>query len=476
MSLKSRSILILLPTFLLFFITVSIYLYKAHKNEMQATFQKEILQLSSFTQKQVSTTQLSTREFPFFNKDSWEKIHFLLENNVYKHPLKILRQYAIEINPESNSSQLQDLYTTNSLSPQETSLISPQDLFLKYERSLRQKNKMLLTPQERAPNKRFYFQTILIPIFNEKSQQIIAVIGIDIDITQKRQNLFYKKIFLSLTTITLAGILYTLMSYWSGLISKPLTVLRDQALKIASGDYEEFSHPKSPLEIAELSQTLSIIGECHQERLRQVEDSSVSKKRTYGEYESLLLIKHHLFNKTIHNFKHHQLQIENIEFLSSTPCGLQLTISQPQENEINLSLTQAKFPNFKSFLELINSKQGSQENFPETKINLNLQEHTLIIDTHLLPGVFVWSKENTSLSLHSNETISLNDGDIFFLTNNNISNFSVSEHYLMEKVLKHFGDKGLTVAMKMLEKELKFRLRKTYLNKDIHLIGCQILA
>lgn len=262
---------------------------------------------------------------------------------------------------------------------------------------------------------------------------------------------------LIIITLGIASLVWILGSAWiiSYKISEPVQKLKDAALHLAAGDYDEPINVEGPQEIVELASTLNTMRECLLENIERLTDYPLSREKLYGEYECAELLQFEMFDHALESVPKTDLFIKKISLPSSPLYGLRFKWAGGI-----LSLEEAEEEGFRGIYKLLS--EGSPK-----KIFVDLNKATF--KSNALPDPLFWSAKESKLTVLKK----LEKGDILILFNTGLTRQMPHPQILKDwfsKILKHFAKDGLELTSAMVESELKFFAKKHILHEDIHIL------
>lgn len=228
----------------------------------------------------------------------------------------------------------------------------------------------------------------------------------------------------------------------------PLKQIKDAALHLASGHYDENLEIEGPQEIEELSGALQTVQEC------LIHESASPSEKLYGEYECAELLQFEMLDKSLLSTPQ-DLEIKKVSLPSSSPFGLRL-IWKPHQ----LELQEAEQEGFQGIYKLLT--QGSSK-----KMSFDFQ--TAKVEGAHFPEPLMWSStEKRLIPLRA-----LQKEDILIFYSTGLTKQLAHPQALKDwftKILKHFAKDGLALTSAMLENELNFFAKKHHNHEDIHIL------
>lgn len=254
--------------------------------------------------------------------------------------------------------------------------------------------------------------------------------------------------------IALASCLWLAGSVWfiSYNITAPIKKLKNAALQIASGDYEETIFPEGPQEIKELAGTLNTMRECLLENISRLTDSSPAREKLYGEYECAELLQYEMFDKALEALPEEEWIVKKARLTSAPQLGLSV-----DWNNGVLSIEESEHEGFHGIYELL-TKGSSKKGW------MNLKTGELKFDK--LEPPLLWSEKDRQLTPFK----APKPGDIVILYNSGLLKQMHHPQILKDwftKILKHFAKDGLDLTGAMIQSELNFFQKKYLHHEDV---------
>ncbi len=337
----------------------------------------------------------------------------------------------------------------------------PVDFAESNEASVYNSRKPLITPIYQGLSTSENFMSGYAPILDQ-SGEVIALVGADLNL-----NLFERNLKRALLLIVLSGLLTIFLviaasSFIAYKITQPVQKLKDAAMVLASGEYNDKIDIKGPKEIVELASTLNTMRECLIDNMSRLTNYQAAQNKLYGEYECAEMLQNEMLAKEAEKvdgpFKMKVLKLE-----SSDPVGLKLNITP--SNGLMLHIEEAKKPGFAGIYEMLNQ--------PGIGPHLNLaisNEGKIKFESKGAPDPLLWS---TRLNRFIPLTEPMQSGDFLLLINTGMNRqmpHAIALKDWFQKVLKHFSKEGLDLTQAMLESELNFLAKKQLNHEDIKII------
>lgn len=256
-------------------------------------------------------------------------------------------------------------------------------------------------------------------------------------------------------------------------ISTPVRRLKDSALAIAAGNYEENIPCEGPREVAELANTLNTMSECLCETITRLRESSTARERMYGEYECSLLLQHHMFQKVIDDYKNDRLVIQLLKNAGAAASQGTLLAIDDAEGGVSFSLKEAPEKGFHGIYQLLKDSAAAGYDGPQLSLKISDGYKKLSCHAEGLPQPLLWCAKDLTLTTCGEKTEPLHNGDLAILFNKGLEKqFETPEALTswFSKVLRHFAPDGIEIAIAMIANELSFLTKKQHTDQDIYII------
>lgn len=496
MTIRARLFALLLPAMTLFVILISLFFFYNWKNEITDSFREDLKSIVVTAADLLNPEDMiwivqhkndpALKSAPLYKKN-WEKLKELQK----KLPVDNLYVMAIEpVKPGEPVIIDQPISETNQIFDGKNPEYSFRQVYLidtekdpndtpYYDFS--ESNEQLLYTNPQAFATSIYtakgtddlFMSGFAPLFNEKGQ-VIALVGsnLNLDIFDHMVDRAILMIVLaSLVSILLVGSLVYLIT---NKISEPVQKLKDAALSLAAGEYEEKISVKGPREIVDLANTYNTMRECLLENITRLRDISYSREVLFGEQECALLLQHRMLDVVIDQFHNSKMAIKHISTPSSTlGLGVKLAIDE-KDNQVDLTLLQSQEEGFEGIYHLLS---GSVEDLGSVKLHFDFNAHSLNVKTHALPLPIFWSMQQMRF-VQDTETFSFALGDLVLFYNQELEDAFPSRAAIKEwlgRVFRQFGKDPLELMTTMLGSELNFWQKKQLVSRHIHLYLIKLL-
>ncbi|MFV0340830.1 MAG: HAMP domain-containing protein, partial [Parachlamydiaceae bacterium] len=305
------------------------------------------------------------------------------------------------------------------------------------------------------------------PLFNSK-RQVYALVGsnLNLDIFN---HMIHRAVLLivgaSIVSLILVGSVVYLIT---NKISEPVQKLKEAALSLAAGEYEEKISVSGPKEIVDLANTYNTMRECLLENINRLRDISYSREVLFGEQECALLLQHRMLDVVIEQFHDPRLAIKHIASSSSTlGYGAKLLIDQGKDH-INLTFQQSHEEGFEGIYHLLSGENG---NFSQADLDFNFSEKQLDVRTQSMPLPIFWSLQQMRF-LPDGDKHSFASGDLVLLYNQELEDAFPSRAAIKEwlnRVFRQFGKDPMALMATMLGSELNFWQKKQPTTRNVHL-------
>lgn len=333
---------------------------------------------------------------------------------------------------------------------------SPFDFSESNEIAVYNSKKTLITPIYEGLSTAENFMSGYAPVLNA-NDEVIALVGADINL-----KLYERNLHRALSLIALSGLATILMVTLASIfvatkITKPVQKLKDAALVLASGEYNDKIDVHGPKEIVELANTINTLRECLVDNMSRLTHYTTSQSKLYGEYECGELLQEHMLQKPAQDFQSSLYKIKALELDSNDPIGINLNVTE--NSGLEIVMKEAMTPGFEGLFKLLNNNEGR---------NLNLKisnEGAISYETNDLPVPLLWS---TRINKFIPLTEGMHEGDFLVIYNSGLQKQIPHLNALkdwFQKVFKHFAKEGPDLAKAMVESELNF-LGKKYLNHE----------
>lgn len=504
MKIRSRLLLLLLPTLAAFLMLIAFFFYFNWSNEILDSFKARLRSIVIATAESINNEDISWIAEHVHDPDLIQTPKYLAIRQKFvelKRKLPVHNLFIVEIdpvkegeyvlkdenNPENQIHQANEqenayrqvfLLDVSHSDPKKANAPGDFDFSETQEHLIYFTKKAFVTPIYEAKKTHERFMSAYAPILSKRGQ-VIALLGADEStkiIDQKLSNAVLVIVLGAIGTLILLVITLFIIA---NLISRPVQALNKAALGIAAGDYESNIRLDGPREIVELANTLNTMSECLVENIDRLKESSLVRERMYGEYECSLLLQHYMLQKVVTEFTNPNVRIRLISSnAAKNQNGLLLQIEQDQE--LHLTLIEAKDVGFAGLYDL--NKKASlpiEELRDEYYIDCKLTDHyrKMHCEIHEMAHPLVWSVELNNYIQPKNKEYTLQNHDMVFLFNSGLVELFGTETKVavwFSKVLRHFAQDGLETIQIMLSNELDFISKKQGLKRNYQIISLQI--
>jgi HAMP domain-containing protein len=504
MKIRSRLLLLLLPTLTAFLMLIAFFFYFNWSREILDSFKARLRSIVIATTETINSDDIAWISENASDPNILQNPKYLairqkliqLKKKLPIHNLFIVKiepvkegEYVLKDadNPENQIHQANDqenayrqvfLLDVSQSDPKIANAPGDYDFSETQEHLIYFTKKAFVTPIYEARKTHERFMSAYAPIMNNKGE-VLALLGADEStkiIDQKLSNTVLIIVLGALGTLLLLIITLFIIA---NLISKPVQALNKAALGIAAGDYESNIQLDGPREIVELANTLNTMSECLVENIDRLKEGSLVRERMYGEYECSLLLQHYMLQKVVDEFTNPHVRIRLISSSASkNQNGLLLQIEQ--DKDLRLSLIEAKNVGFAGLYDLnkkasLSIEELSDEYYIDCKLTDNYKK--MHCDIHEMSSPLVWSVESNNYIQPKNQDYSLQNQDMIFLFNSGLVELFGTEAKVaawFSKVLRHFAQDGLETIQIMLSNELDFISKKHGLKRNYQIISLQI--
>lgn len=485
-SIRSRLLTWLLPALIGFILLISFFFYMKWEEEISSSFKSHLQSIIVSISRTINPEEIAwldahKNDPDFTASPIYQSLfHKLADIN---NELPIVDLYIVKIEPVKRGETVLPNEPAGNLNPIYTGENTPfafrqvvlidtdpnashrYDFSETNEASVYTTKKALITPIYYSLSSQERFMTGYAPILNNQGQ-VLALIGADVNLYLYDKNLgraLAVIVLSSLFTILLAGFAVVFVA---NKITKPVHELKNAALVLASGEYDEKITVKGPTEIVELSNTLNTMRECLIEHISRLTEYNISQGKVYGEYECGELLQYYLFHKVIEDFSHPRLHIKEIQLPSSASYyGLKLSFNP------KMTFEEADEEGFMGIFKMLTQNSTTKK----MEIAFDFEKQTLTASTPFTTPL-LWSQQLQRLV--SQEEMSWQKGDFLFVYNSGLARqfpHPQQLHDWFTKVLKHFARDGFELTTRMLLSELNFVAKKHFHHEDIHILALQFI-
>jgi len=251
-------------------------------------------------------------------------------------------------------------------------------------------------------------------------------------------------------------------------IGKPITNLNESALAIASGDYGKRAAVSGPKELADLANTLNTMSECMEEHLARVKENALLKERLYGEYECSKLLQYHMFGKVIEKCSNAAIIIRVATATAMTEIhGRKLKI-EDKDAQTTITLQETTSPGFHNLYLLATS---NHKPFPQCTITIDT-DNNLHTTAQEMPRPMHWKSMECCLNT-ATESCKVHPKDFILIPNLGLTKLFNTDEEMVQwiaKILRHFATEGIDPLMAMLQAEIDLLAKDHHLQHDAVLL------
>lgn len=307
----------------------------------------------------------------------------------------------------------------------------------------------------------------IVPLKNEAGE-VVAFIGGQLDLKLPHPLFMHADFMMvgtAILTLILSVLALVLIAYK---IVEPLNTLKNAALNLAAGEYEEQIDAKGPKEIVELAHTLNTMRECLLDHINRLRENSYLREKIFGEQECAQLLLARMVDDVIEQFSDERVAVKHlVAGMGGVSFGLKAFISS-QGNIIQFGLQESDEEGFEGMYQLV-SGTGPASKQSKAMIDFDRNEISLEHENAFPP--LYWSTSQGKFLPESNHQIHIESKDyLLFFTG--ASTF-IGTHKLlireaMSKVLRQFALENFELLTAMLTSEINFLLKKANASETIH--------
>lgn len=498
MTIRSRLLSLLMPTLILFVALISLFFFYNWNDEISASFRSNVKSIVITTADLINPTDIQwinahRHDAQLAKNPIYQKTETLLKDLQSKLPVTNLYVVAIEPvqigervildQPQSEENKVYDgtnpeyafrqVYLADSDHKKNPENKVYQEFSESNEHLIYNSKKAFVTPIYKAKGTNEFYLTGYAPIL-DATGQVIALVGADINM-----NLFDRivhhailvMVFSALVTI----ILVTLSVYFiANKISQPVNQLKNAALALAAGDYEENIAVTGPKEISELANTFNTMRECLLDHINRMRGHSLTREKLFGEQECALLLQHRMLEGVIDRFDDRRLLIKHItSSLSPLLQGLKLDLNK-NDPLLTITLSESQEEGFEGVYALI-SQTGQLAGSISAKVHFD--QNLIEFQNHNMPAPLVWSTQQSRFLPDQEPPYTFEEGDFFFLFNQELAQLFPHRQTIRDwigKVMRQFAKENIDLLAAMLSSEINFSLKKQHTPRNIHLFCFQL--
>lgn len=326
----------------------------------------------------------------------------------------------------------------------------------------------LVTPIYRAKALDLDFITGYAPIINSKNQTV-ALVGADVNMDLL--NRFVQSAILVLigSTFVAIALMTGALFFIAHKISAPVNQLKNAALALAAGDYEDKISVQGPKEIAELSNTFNTMRECLLDHINRLRDSSLAREHQYGEQECSRLLQNRMVDGVIDHLSDSRLSIKHINFsMKNVDQAMRLFIDEESEG-VKISLFESNEEGFKGIWSLLNF---TNDVAGISRASINFNAKTVHVESSNMPMPLLFSTKHQKFLPDSPPSYHFESGDYLFLFSQELSMIQKrpSSYDWITKVMRQFSKESLDLLSAMLTSEIHFWMKKQHIPYQMHII------
>lgn len=487
MSIKSRLLLLLLPTLLGFALIASLFFFFNWDKKITSSFKENLRSIVVTVSELIDPEEIvklkeEKRNPSYSNLESYQSMVVTLQKLKKNLPVDAL--YIVEVEPVLVGEAVLKNQPVNENNPIYTGLDAAyayRQIFLAdsenqpLSEDFSETNEYLIYSTKNPVLSSIYqskktnepLMTAYAPILS-RDNNVIALVGADVNMELLNRTINQEVLWLALSTLGALLFITASVAFIANKIAKPVEQLKNAALSIAAGDYDEKINVSGPKEIADLANSFNTMSECLLDHNLRQKEQSFLREKYFGEQECALLLQNRMLDGVIEKFLDPRLQIRHVTGSSTgISQGLKLSLNSKKEQFI-FQLLESDIEGFEGIYELL---EGSRIAPNSLKINLNLTTRNLNIENHNMPDPLLWSlKLNRFVT---DPITSYEKGDYLLITNQAIRSLFPNRQALrdyLSKVFRQFAKDHQDLLSVMLASEINFWLKKQNANDSIHLL------
>lgn len=483
MTIRSRLLLLLLPTLCAFLLLMSLFFYFNWSREILDSFKWRLQSVVVATAETVNAEEIDWIQAHLKDPDlTQNKKYIEYRDKLYqlKTKLPITHLYIVRIEPSDKDNGFKQVYLMDVSGDTitEGSLPGETDFSETEEHRVYLTKKAIVTPIYKAQKTGERFMSAYAPILN-KQGNVMALLGADV--SMEEIDLRLNRALL----LILAGTLFTVMMILGSVfliaerISKPVRQLNQAALDIAAGEYETDIHVKGPKEVVELANTLNTMSECLADTIHRLKESSMIRERLYGEHECTQLLQHFMLQKEAKTFSDPCWNLRMATTAATKDShGLALRYNTMPSGDLEVALLESRDSGFASLVDL-----NRMSALPLTKLVdynfvncLFTKDEFLRYDIQNLFSPLVWSIKDEQWSVSVDNEVPLHPQDMVYMVNSALSDYFKTDEALRDwfgRVLRHFAKDGLDHIQAILNNEIHFLAKREGIKENLTIIMLQ---
>lgn len=493
MTIRSRLLFLLLPTLILFIVLIFLFFFYNWNSEITANFRSNLKSIVVTTAELVNPEEISWIDAHRSDPD-------LPNSTIYKKTLKtfkdlkdklpIVSLYIVRIEPvklgdkvlnKEPETEVNQVYQGNNTDYafRQVVLIDTKSTYI-YE-DFSETNEYLAYSSQRPLVTPIYHAkaldqdliTAYAPIINSK-KQTVALVGADVNMDMLNR-LVESAIFVLIgSTLFAIAFVTAAVLFIAHKITAPVNQLKNAALALAAGDYEDKITIQGPKEIAELANTFNTMRECLLDHINRLRDNSLAREHLHSEQESAGLLQSRMVDGVIEQYQDPRLTFKHITFsMKNENQGLLLSLI-PNENGLNITLTESNEEGFEGVWALLNQvKEVAGRSYAD----INFNDHTIHVKTESMPSPLLWSTKQEKFLSKNQLPYHFEAGDYLFLFSQELSatfHKRTSSYDWISKVMKQFAKETQDLLVAMLTSEIHFWMKKQHLPYQMHIICIRI--
>ena|GEM_PF-6159535 len=469
MKIKTRLLLLFLPTILTILLSLSFIIYQTWHHDLLSHYKEDLLTIVEST-----ASLIDSENHSFLLKHSKDP-------SLTDHPRYIYYSEKLQKIRKVTPS-LSSLYVSHI---QEINEGTIQRLLADSEPNQR-------APGERIPlehDEEIVYQTkkssvsiskdntlyAVAPIF-DKHNEVIGLISADISLNFIRHKELHSLWLIFIGALFASLLIVVAVACIANNISQPIEALKNGAITLASGNWKKKIEVKGPKEVSELAHTLNTMGDCLKEQLERLEENALLREKMIGEIECIKILERSFFNKVASHFWHPHIALKALSTESShTHNSLLLHIEKNESKEITLSLLESVKKGFDGMYSFMTSREENKRLTLSLKMSKK-NEWQASFDTQTSSLPYYWTKREKNLKPLQQNT-SLFPEDSLLLTNTTLFSMLQSDKATMkrfQRVFAHFSNEGLDHCSSLLLNECLFLTKRHHIDEPLQALIVEI--
>ena len=489
MTIRSRLLFLLLPTLILFILLIFLFFFFNWNSEITANFRSNLKSIVVTTADFINPDEIAwidanRHDKELQNSPIYQKT--LKQFNDLKNQLPIESLYVVRIEPvklgekvltSQPESPVNQVYTgenpeyafrqvvlIDTKSPSIYEDFSESDEYLTYR-----SQRPLVTPIYRAKAVDQDFITGYAPIINSNNETV-ALVGADVSMDMLNRLVKSAVLVLIGSTLFTIALVASALFFIAHRITQPVNQLKDAALALAAGDYDEKITVQGPKEIAELSSAFNTMRECLLDHINRLRDNSLTREHLYGEQECAGLLQSRMVDGVIEKFHDPRLTIKHVKFsMKTADQAMGLTIDQVQDG-VKISLIESIEEGFDGVWALLH---GAKEVAGRSFTEINFENKTVKASCIDMPAPLLWSTRQETFLNETAASYTFEPGDYLFMFSQELSmtfHKRPSSYDWITKVMKQFSKESIELLSAMLTSEIHFWMKKQHIPYQMHII------